>query len=175
VTKLLLSACLAAASVSVWYQFGRSSPLFDDFFCGGWAETAADSNISSKHKTAPKHNQKQKKGKQKGKEDSSDMLLLHAGPLKATPMATPLKALLEDRTVLNEQEVRGAGGPAIQGEGLGMLGWPLGWGCQGGWEEGCLAGQPRVGRGGSFLGGLGPRRKREATAGDGVGEGCSDR
>lgn len=33
------------------------------------------------------------------------MLLLHAGPLKATPKAKPLRALLLERTVLNEQEV----------------------------------------------------------------------
>jgi hypothetical protein len=49
---------------------------------------------------------KQGKSKQKkGAKVQSDLLLIHAGPLKATPDALPLQQLLLERTVLNEQEV----------------------------------------------------------------------
>jgi hypothetical protein len=92
----LVLLCCAA----VLLQFGRSSPLYQDFFCG--QQQDADSKQgSSRHKAA--------KGKKKGANSpeaaGTDMLLIHAGPVKATPGRMPLQSLLLERTVLSEQEV----------------------------------------------------------------------
>lgn len=77
-------------------QLSRLSPLHEDFFCGEAGEQLSKQQ-AAKQKTI-------KKGR-KGQGASGDTLLIHAGPLKATPSAKPLQALLLERTVLDEREV----------------------------------------------------------------------
>jgi hypothetical protein len=78
-------------------QLSRLSPLHEDFFCGEAGEQL------SKQQAAKQKKKKKKGGKEQ--EASTEMLLIHAGPLKATPGAKPLQTLLSERTVLNDQEV----------------------------------------------------------------------
>jgi hypothetical protein len=84
-------------------QVGRQSPLYEDFFCSPEAQQQLDEHKRITDKQAAK--QKQQRKQKKGAKEHSDLLLIHAGPLKATPSGQPLQQLLLERTVLNEQEV----------------------------------------------------------------------
>lgn len=84
-------------------QVGRQSPLYDDFFCSQEAQQHLDEHTRLRDKQAAK--QKRQRKQKKGAKKQSDLLLIHAGPLKATPDAQPLQQLLLERTLLNEQEV----------------------------------------------------------------------
>jgi hypothetical protein len=94
---LVLLCCTA-----VLLQFGRCSPLYEDFFCGQMQQQEADSKQGSSRQKAAKG---KKKGAKSPEAAGADMLLIHAGPVQATPGRMPLQSLLLERTVLSEQEV----------------------------------------------------------------------
>lgn len=95
--RLTSSAGCAVLPCCLW-QVGRQSPLYDDFFCSPDVQQRLGDHARSIDKQGAAKQRKQKKGQ-------SDLLLIHAGPLKATPGALPLQQQLLERTVLNEQEV----------------------------------------------------------------------